>query len=78
MIVTNSNNIIVQAMIIHRILKKENQKNRTPPVIRQNLHTNDDKTVKLIKFLDDLLDQNGLAHSHASNFSESSTGRIQT
>lgn len=72
MIVTSSN-IIVQAMIIHRILKKENQKNRTPPVIRQNLHTNDDKTVKLIKFLDDLLDQNGLAHSHASNFSESST-----
>lgn len=68
-----SNNIIVQAMIIHRILKIENQKNRTPPVIRQNLHTNDDKTIKLIKFLDDLLEQNGLAHSHASNFSESST-----
>jgi nucleoid-associated protein len=71
--VSSSKKIIVQAMIIHRILKKENQKNRTPPVIRQNLHTNDDKTVKLIKFLDDLLDQNGLAHSHASNFAESST-----
>lgn len=73
MIVTSSNNIIVQAMIIHRILKKENQKTRTAPLIRQNLHSNDDKTVKLINFLDDLLAHNGLAHSHASTFDESST-----
>lgn len=68
-----SNGIIVQAAIIHQILKEQDQKTKTDPVIRQKLHTNDEKTIKLIKFLDDLLEQNGLAHSHASSFTDSST-----
>lgn len=68
-----SNEIIVQAIIIHRILKEQDQKNETPPLIRPNLHSNDKKAVKLVQFLDELLTKNGLAYSQASTFDQTTT-----
>ncbi|MGQ8974717.1 hypothetical protein [Acinetobacter schindleri] len=68
-----SSNIEVQALIIHRIIKLQDQKNETPPIIRPNLHPNDIKAVKLVEFLDDLLAKNGLAYSLASSFEQPTT-----
>ncbi|HAV3514299.1 TPA: hypothetical protein JIE24_003981, partial [Acinetobacter baumannii] len=45
----------------------------TPPVIRSNLHTNNEQTVKLIQFLDRELSKYGLAHSISSTFEQSTT-----
>lgn len=65
--------INVQATIIHRILKEQHQKNVTPPVIRESLHSDKTKVIKLINFLDDLLEKYGLAHSFASTFNANNT-----
>lgn len=65
--------INIQATIIHRILKEPHQKNITPPVIRPNLHSDKDKVIKLINFLDELLEKYGLAHSHTSSFDINNT-----
>lgn len=65
--------ITVQATIIHRIIKAQHQVTPTPPVIRKQLHASKQQVVKLIDFLDDLLDKNGLAHSHASTFDSVNT-----
>ena len=72
---SGSNDINIQAAIIHRILKEQDQKKEeaTPPVIRSNLHTNNDQTVKLIQFLDRELGKYGLAHSISSTFGQSTT-----
>ncbi|KOR16092.1 hypothetical protein ABW55_05435 [Acinetobacter sp. C15] len=69
------NVISIQAAIIHRILKEQDQKREeaTPPVIRSNLHTNHEQTIKLIQFLDRELGKYGLAHSISSTFEQSTT-----
>lgn len=65
--------INVQATIIHRILKVQHQKTVTPPIIRESLHSDKSKVIKLINFLDDLLEKYGLAHSFCSDFSINNT-----
>jgi len=72
---TEENLINIQAAIIHRILKDQDQKREeaTPPVIRSNLHTNHEQTVKLIQFLDRELGKYGLAHSISSTFGQNTT-----
>lgn len=69
------NVISIQAAIIHRILKEQDQKREeaTPPVIRSNLHTNHEQTIKLIQFLDRELGKYGLAHSITSTFKKNTT-----
>ncbi|ENU93975.1 hypothetical protein F971_00413 [Acinetobacter vivianii] len=71
----DESNISIHAAIIHRILKEQDQKREeaNPPVIRQNLHTNNDQTIKLIQFLDRELGKYGLAHSISSTFDQSTT-----
>lgn len=72
---TNQNGITIQAAIIHRIIKKQDQKkvDATPPVIRSNLHIDNEQTIKLVHFLDKELEKYGFAHSIASKFDESAT-----
>ncbi|HFX6350248.1 TPA: hypothetical protein ACIFDI_001114 [Acinetobacter baumannii] len=67
---SDSNEIIVHAMIINKVIREQHQKkeNRSPPLIRGNLHPHNKNAFKLIKFLDAQLKKYGSASSCASNF----------
>ena len=65
--------ITVKASIIHQIVKEVRQQSPKPPVIRGNLHSNSVQVVKLIRFLDEQLAKNGLAHSHSKSFDNNNT-----
>ena len=64
---------VVQASIIHQIIKEAHQKSVTPPLIRQNLHADTVQVYKLIEFFDEQLEKNGLAHSHIDAFDSPDT-----
>lgn len=64
---------VVQASIIHQIIKEAHQKSVTPPLIRQNLHADTVQVYKLIEFFDEQLEKNGLAHSHVDAFDSPDT-----
>lgn len=64
---------VVQASIIHQIIKEAHQKSVTPPLIRKNLHADSVQVCKLIEFLDEQLEKNGLAHSHIEAFDSPDT-----
>jgi len=74
-IVSSSNDIIVHAMIINKIIRAQHQKreDRSAPLIRGNLHSNNKNTRKLIDFLEVQREKYGSASSYASNFTESPT-----
>lgn len=69
----SNSNIHVNATIIHRIIKVAHQKTETPPVIRKQLQSDMTQVVKLIDFLDELLNKHGLAHSHTATFNNNNT-----
>lgn len=64
---------VVQASIIHQIIKEAHQDSVTPPLIRKNLHADSVQVCKLIEFLDEQLEKNGLAHSHVEAFDSPDT-----
>lgn len=64
---------VVQASIIHQIIKEAHQNSVTPPLIRKNLHADSVQVCKLIEFLDKQLEKNGLAHSHIDAFDSPDT-----
>ena len=64
---------IVQASIIHQIIKEPHQSTVTPPLIRQKLHADTVQVYKLIEFFDEQLEKNGLAHSHVETFKSPDT-----
>jgi nucleoid-associated protein len=68
--VSDSNKIIVHAMIINKVIREQHQKkeNRSPPLIRGNLHPHNQNAFKLIKFLDAQLNKYGAASSCSSDF----------
>lgn len=74
-IVISSNDIIVHAMIINKIIRAQHQKreDRSAPLIRGNLHPHNRNTRKLIDFLEKQREKYGSASSYASNFTESPT-----
>ncbi|HCJ7898945.1 TPA: hypothetical protein NV511_002182, partial [Acinetobacter baumannii] len=67
---SDSNKIIVHAMIINKVIREQHQKkeNRSPPLIRGNLHPHNQNAFKLIKFLDAQLNKYGAASSCSSDF----------
>lgn len=69
--------ITVQASIIHQIIKVAHHKVVEPPLIRLKLHADTVKVEKLIAFLDEQLNKNGLARSHLEGFDlEKTLGRV--
>lgn len=64
---------VVQASIIHQIIKEAHQDSVTLPLIRKNLHADSVQVCKLIEFLDEQLEKNGLAHSHVETFDSPDT-----
>lgn len=64
---------VVQASIIHQIIKEAHQNSVTPPFIRQKLHADTAQVYKLIEFFDEQLEKNGLAHSHIETFDSPDT-----
>lgn len=72
---SGSNDIIVHAMIINKIIREQHQKreNRTPPLIRANLHPHNKNALKLINFLEAQREKYGHASSCASDFTKTPT-----
>ncbi|MBP8005484.1 MAG: nucleoid-associated protein [Acinetobacter sp.] len=72
---SNSNEIIVHAMVINKIIREQHQKreNRTAPLIRGNLHPHNQNALKLINFLEKQRVKYGHASSCASDFTETPT-----
>ncbi len=64
---------VVQASIIHQIIKEAHQNSVKPPLIRQKLHADTVQVYKLIEFFDEQLEKNGLAHSHVEAFDSPDT-----
>ncbi|MBU3086426.1 MULTISPECIES: nucleoid-associated protein [Acinetobacter] len=73
-----TNKYIIKAMIIHRLNKEQHQtkENRTAPLIREHLHSDDVQGIKLIDFLENLSGTSGIAHSHSSSFTETTTASL--
>lgn len=72
---SGSNDITVHAMIINKIIREQHQKreNRTPPLIRANLHPHNKNALKLINFLEAQREKYGHASSCASDFTKTPT-----
>ncbi|MFN3289075.1 MAG: nucleoid-associated protein [Acinetobacter sp.] len=72
---SSSNEIIVHAMIINKVIRAQHQKreDRSLPLIRANLHSHNKNATKLIEFLEKQLEKFGHASSCASDF-----GTLQT
>ena len=69
----SQSNAIVQASIIHQIIKVAHQTSITPPLVRQRLHSDTLQVQKLIDFFDEQLEKNGLAHSRIESFDSPNT-----
>lgn len=69
----STQNLTVQASIIHQIIKETNHTTTVPPLIRDKLHTDITQVKKLIDFLDMQLKKNGLAHSYVKTFKNPNT-----
>lgn len=69
----SSSSIVVQASIVHQVIKEIRQRVPIEPLIRDNLHGHSDQVVKLIDFLDEQLEKNGLAHSTVKSFEDYNT-----
>ena len=69
----SNTNIEVQASIIHQIIKETNHTTETPPLLRDKLHADYQQVIKLVEFLENQLEKNGLAHSKLKKFDTSNT-----
>lgn len=69
----SNTNIEVQASIIHQIIKETNHTTEAPPLLRDKLHADYQQVTKLIEFLENQLEKNGLAHSKLKTFDSSNT-----
>ena len=63
----SQSNAIVQASIIHQIIKVAHQTSITPPLIRPKLHSDTLQVQKLIDFFDEQLEKNGLVVATVSS-----------
>lgn len=69
----SNTSIEVQASIIHQIIKETNHTTELPPSLRDKLHADYQQVIKLIEFLENQLEKNGLAHSKLKKFDRSNT-----